>query len=80
MLGKRAPCPLGDDDIAGLAIELRNQIAESLGERRETARLLRPAWCASSDIDQDDRELALTKCMKQGAGSLNHASDRMDEG
>ena len=77
---KRAPCPLRHHDIAGLAIQLRNQIAESLGERRETARLLRPTWCASSDIDQNDREITLTKGIKQSAGSLNDASDRMDKG
>ena len=77
---KRAPCPLGYDDIAGLAIQLRNQIAESFGERRETARLLRSAWRAASDIDENDREITLTKGIKQSAGSLNDASDRMDKG
>ena len=34
---KRAPCSLRHDDIVGLATQFRNQIAESLRERRETA-------------------------------------------
>src|ERR1700733_13430118 len=61
-------------------MQLRNQIAEPLGERRDSRRLLRPAWCASSDIDQNDREITLTKGINQSAGSLNHPSDRMDKG
>src|SRR5580698_797299 len=77
---KCTPCPLRHHDIASLAIELRNQIAEALGERRDTARLLRPTWCASSDIDQNDREIPLTKGVKQSAVSLNDVSGRMDKG
>ena len=65
---KCAPCSLRYDKIAGLAIKFRNQIAESLGERQEAGWLLRPTWRNPGDIDQNDREITLTKGAKQGAG------------
>src|SRR5579871_1141338 len=68
---KCTPCPLRHHDIASLAIKLRNQMAEALGERRDSPRLLGPSWCTSSDIDQNDREIMLTKGIEQSAVSLN---------
>src|ERR1700761_6848786 len=62
--GECAPCPLGYDNIAGLAIQFLNQIAESVGERREATRLLRAARCASGDIDQNDGEITPAKSLK----------------
>ena len=77
---KRTPCSLRHDDIVGLAIQLRNQIAESLRERRKTAWLLSSSWRASGYIDQNDRQIVLSKVSQQGAGSLNDFSDWVDKG
>ena len=79
-VGKCTPCTLCHDDVAGLAIELRNEIGKSIGERRVTARMLGPARCASRNVDQHDRETVMTKGVQQSAVSLDYGCDWVNKG
>jgi len=75
-----APTSLGDDDIARLLIQLRQEVGPALGKRCAAAwTLFRPAWRPSRHIDQHDWEFLRTKNIDQRPRPVDDLADGMDE-